>query len=92
MKVRNAECLAAGIDPAIVRRLSLTIERAALEAQALGIQVFGGDGSGSLRASDDVSRAGKGGALILADLQGNWSGGDGGQDPFSPDLFVRGER
>lgn len=55
---------------AIARR----IERAARDARKLGITVFGGSGSGSLRFDEG---GGSSRALILADLDGAWDDGDG---------------
>jgi hypothetical protein len=85
MIVNEAECLAAGIDPRRVGSIARRIERAALEAQALGVQIFGGS-DGSLRYYGlDHSRP-----LILADMSGNWSGGDGSAGP-DEDGLMRGE-
>ena len=79
-----AECIAAGLDPAKVRKIALRIERAAKEARAMGIQVFGGS-CGSLRYD-----SGSGGPLILAELDGNWSGGCGAS-MRDDDGLLRGE-
>ena len=83
------ECFAAGIDPEIVRRLARRIERAALELQKIGVEVFGGSGHGSLRFDDRFSPAL--GSLILASLNGRWDGGDGGFSE-AEDGLTRGER
>ena len=83
--VNEDECIAAGLDPDTVNKLARRIERAAKEAKRLGIQVFGGSGSGSLRFDDGSDRL-----LVLADMDGNWSGGDGGTYPDATGL-LRGE-
>jgi hypothetical protein len=84
--VYEEECQAAQIDPRAVQSIASRIERAALDAARLGIQIFGGSGSGTLRFD---GRDGQG-ALILADMQGNWSGGDGACGPAA-DGLMRGE-
>lgn len=86
MKYSNFdECEAAGLDINEVERIAKGISRYAKQAQKLGIQVFGGTGSGSLRFDD-----GNAGRLVLADLDGNFDGGDGGT-PESADGLLRGE-
>lgn len=55
----------------IARRLS----SAAKEAQAMGLCIFGGSGHGTLR----YTRGERGGdCTTVADLEGNFDGGDGG--------------
>jgi len=67
------ECIAAGIDPAVVERIAKRIESACKDAEAYGIRLFCGS-QNSLRASDGNDRL-----LILADLHmQNADGGDGG--------------
>jgi flagellin-like hook-associated protein FlgL len=85
MFVNVDECIAAGLDPKEINRIAAGITRYALQAQALGVQVFGGTGTGSLRFDD--SRPGR---LILAELDGDFDGGDGGERPSS-DGLRRGE-
>jgi len=69
------ECEAAGLDPEKVGSIARRLNKAAKEAAALGIVIFGGSGSGTLRYHD-----GKGGALIVAVLpEGVWDGGDGSE-------------
>lgn len=80
-----SECEAAGLDPAQVRRIAKGLSRYAKEASALGMTVFGGAGSGSLRFDD-----GGNGPLVVADLDGNFDGGDGAADT-SVDGLLRGE-
>jgi hypothetical protein len=79
------ECIAAGIQQDEVQRIANGLSRYAKQAEKLGIHIFGGAGSGSLRFDD-----GGNGCLILADLQGNFDGGDGSHD-ISDDGLVRGE-
>lgn len=86
MYTNEAECEAAGIDPKEVERIAKGISRYARQAAALGIQIFGGGAySGSLRFPED----GKG-ALVLADLDGTFEGGDGATD-WDNDGLLRGE-
>lgn len=80
-----AECEAAGLDPAQVRRIAKGLSRYAKEAQSLGMQVFGGTGSGTLRFDD-----GGNGRLIVGTLDGNFDGGDGAESTDS-DGLQRGE-
>lgn len=79
------ECKAAGLDAKEVERIAKGLTRYALQAEALGIQIFGGTGSGSLRYDDGCP-----GRLIVAELNGNFDGGDGGERPSS-DGLRRGE-
>jgi hypothetical protein len=81
------ECEAAGVDPEAVRRIARRLSAAAREAEALGLHVFGGTGTGTLRSRD----AGDG-ALVLAKIDGAFDGGDGGYGPEEPDGLLRGER
>lgn len=84
-RVNNSECEAAGLDPLEVKRIAKGLSRYAKEAQQLGIQVFGGSGTGDLRYDD-----GGNGRLILADLDGDFDGGDGSSIPGG-DGLLRGE-
>lgn len=83
--VNEKECEAAGLNPLDVKRIAQGLSRYAKEAQKLGIQVFGGSGSGDLRFDD-----GGDGKLILADLDGDFDGGDGATSE-SDDGLIRGE-
>lgn len=74
MILNEDECAAAGVDPKKVASIARRIERAAVEARALGIQIFGGSGSGSLRFDDGQQRM-----LVLANVDGSWSGGCGAE-------------
>lgn len=82
------ECEAVGLDPKAVDRIAKRLGRAARAASRLGLTIFGGAGSGTLRFHDNV---GNYGPLIVAEIEGaNWDGGDGG-DGYSPDGLKRGE-
>ncbi|MEL7595399.1 hypothetical protein AADX40_15500 [Aeromonas veronii] len=81
----TAECVAAGLDPAQVRRIARGLSRYATEARALGLEVFGGAGFGQLRFDD-----GGEGKLVVADLDGLFNGGDGASGP-KDDGLIRGE-
>ncbi|HAT2715827.1 TPA: hypothetical protein I8303_004637 [Aeromonas hydrophila] len=81
----TAECEAAGLDPAQVRRIAKGLSRYAKEAQALGLTVFGGSGLGSLRVDD-----GGDGQLIVAYLDGWFDGGAGNSRHDAAEL-LRGE-
>jgi hypothetical protein len=85
MSINKPECLAAGLDPAEVARIARGMSRYARQAQALGLCVFGGAGSGSLRF-DDGGR----GALVVADIDGLFDGGDGASNEDAEGL-LRGE-
>lgn len=81
----TAECKAAGLDPAQVRRIAKGLSRYAKEAQALGLIVFGGSGQGSLRVDD-----GGDGQLIVAYLDG-WIDGGAGDSRTDAAGLLRGE-
>lgn len=76
MYVDEEKCLEFGLDPKQVKRLASRISRAALEARAIGLEIFGGMGIGSLR----FMAAEKHGPEndIVANLDGTFDGGDGG--------------
>lgn len=84
MYVNDAECEAAGLDPKEVERIARGLSRYAKQAKALNLHVFGGAGSGTLRYGSDY------GALVCADLEGTFDGGDGATDWDSEGL-LRGE-
>lgn len=85
MNIYEREIEAAGLDVEEVKRIARGMERYAKQAQAMGMIVFGGSGSGTLRARDDQEQC-----LILADIGGHFDGGDGGYGP-DPDGLMRGE-
>ncbi|QYC52569.1 hypothetical protein [Salmonella phage SSBI34] len=81
------ECEAAGLDPKEVERIAKGLSRYGRQAAALGIQIFGGGSySGSLR----FVQHGEQGALVIADLDGMFEGGDGATFP-DKDGLLRGE-
>lgn len=84
--VNEKECEVAGLDPKEVLRIARGISKYAKQAQTLGIHVFGGSGTGSLRFPDGWL-----GDLVLADLDGTFDGGDGGANDFGEDGLMRGE-
>lgn len=83
--VNEKECQAAGLDPREVARIARGLSRYAKEADALGLCVFGGSGSGGLRFEDH-----QGGALVVAHLDGTFDGGDGAESRDA-DGLLRGE-
>lgn len=90
--VYDAECRAAGIDPEAVSRIARRMERAARDAQKLGLTVFGGSGSGSLRVtSSAIGATIMDGNIVVAHIDGGlWDGGDGACGR-GPDGLMRGE-
>lgn len=85
------ECDAAGQDVAQVKRLAARLQRIAIDCQRLGITIFGGSGSGDLRAQEaNRSHGIHDRMLILASIGGPFDGGDGGSSPDENDL-MRGE-
>ncbi|RCW64038.1 hypothetical protein DET61_11679 [Marinobacter nauticus] len=85
MYVNEDECEAAGLDPEEVKRIATGLSRYAKKAEALGLQIFGGTGTGSLRFDD-----GGPGKLVVAEIEGNFDGGDGGSTASKGGL-LRGE-
>lgn len=85
MYLNEAEIEEAGLDPDKVASIARRIERAAKEAEKLGITVFGGS-SGSLRFDDNSGK----GSLILTTLDGLFDGGCGAERNWG-DGLVRGE-
>jgi len=72
--VNEDECNAAGLNKKEVASIARGLNRYAIRAKRLGITVFGGTGFGSLRYRDSNEK----GTLILAELKGDFDGGDGG--------------
>jgi len=69
MYAREDECAHAGLDAKDIERIARGLDKYAKAASRLGITIFGGSGSGSLRHK---------GSLIIAELgAGNYDGGDG---------------
>lgn len=75
MFVDEEKCLEHGLDTKRVASIARRLSRAAQEASDLGLTVFGGSGSGSLRVNDADE---KGAAAEVAWLDGFFDGGDGG--------------
>ena len=89
MDVLENECKKAGLDYAQVLKIAKGLSRYGRQAENLGITIFGGSGSGSLRFDDQ--RGEKGGrSLVVAFLDGRYDGGDGGCDELV-DGYMRGE-
>lgn len=66
------ECAAADLDPDEVNRIARGLDRYAKQAHKLGLHIFGGSGSGTLRFGEDQ--------LVVADiLNGHFDGGDGSE-------------
>lgn len=63
-----------GLDGKAVASIARRISKAALEAKRMGIGVFGGSGTGSMRL------IGRGISGTVAELDGSFDGGDGGDD------------
>jgi len=80
------ECEAAGLDHKEIQRIADGLSRYARQAEKLGLTIFGGSGSGSLRFRDDPDK----GALIVAWLDGMFDGGDGAEVDHN-DGLSRGE-
>ena len=70
--VNEKKCMAAGIDIAKIKSIANRLSKAGKDAKKLGIVIFGGSGSGSLRIRETDSI--EYGSLILADLDGNFDG------------------
>jgi len=85
MFVNESECEAADLDAKEVERIARGLSRYTKQAEALGLQIFGGTGSGTLRFND-----GGPGRLIVAQIDGDFDGGDGGSST-SFDGLERGE-
>ena len=87
MDVNIKECEAAGLDPKDIKRIAKGLSRYSKQADELGMIIFGGSGTGTLRFQDDDNK----GDLIIAYLDGWYDGGDGGQTDFGDNLMC-GER
>lgn len=84
--INEEEVLAANLPLRSVKELLLKLESAGRLADKLGVTIFGGSGTGSLRTRDSGERS-----LILGFIQhGSWDGGDGHCYPDSAGL-MRGE-
>lgn len=63
------------LDPKKVRSLARRLSSLGREASHLGVVIFGGSGSGSLRPSGH-----HGAQNVLATIDGDFDGGDGGDE------------
>lgn len=91
MHVNERECEVAGLDPQAVARIARRLERAAKAAEGLGLQIFGGSGSGDLRVLGSEIGGRLGGYIVVAEISGGaWSGGEGTSSK-GPDGLIRGE-
>lgn len=80
MSVNENECSFAGLDPTKVASIARRIGAAAKEARAMGLTVFGGSGTGTLRWHGENTTDYRLGALIVAKIDGgSWDGGDGAE-------------
>lgn len=80
MYVLEEECEFARLDPKKVAGVARRLERAAADAKKMGLTVFGGSGSGSLRWHDEGGNDPRQGPLVVAHMQGgNFDGGDGAE-------------
>jgi hypothetical protein len=70
-------CEAFGLDASRVKSIAARISKAAKEAEAMGLKVFGGAGSGTLRFFLGKYQ---GVETEVATLDGQWDGGDGGDN------------
>lgn len=82
------ECEAAGLDIKKVGSLARRFEKLSKEAHAMGLYVFGGSGSGTLRYSD---RDGGNTPLIVASISPNGFDGGCGASRNDGDGLLRGE-
>lgn len=80
------ECEKAGLDIKKVDSIARRISKAAKEAKEIGIEIFGGSGTGTLRYYDDHDKR----PLLIADLDGIFDGGDGAAIE-DDEGFLRGE-
>lgn len=73
MTINEERCVEFGLDVKKVTLLARRISKAIVEANKMGLILFGGAGSADLRKSGGSSG-------IVADLDGRVDGGDGGDD------------
>ncbi len=71
--VNDEECKKAGLNVKEVTRIARGLSRYGKQASALGITIFGGAGTGTLRMDDGNQQN-----LIIAYIDGDIDGGDGG--------------
>ena len=88
MYANEMECIAADLDVERVEPIAKRISKAAREAEKIGVKIFGGSGSGTLRFFDQKGIESR--PLVVAHLDGNIDGGDGSTREDSAGL-LRGE-
>jgi hypothetical protein len=76
--VDEAKCKEFGLDAKKVNSIARRLSSAARDAQEIGLCVFGASGSGSLR----YHRVEGGAQTEVANLDGSFDGGDGGDSDF----------
>jgi hypothetical protein len=86
MYVNEKECAKAGKNAETIEQLARHFSSAGRRARKLGVYVFGGSGGGTIRCRD----ADGGRPLILANIDGEFDGGDGASRPDAEGL-ERGE-
>lgn len=95
MTLYEDECRAAGKDPREIEELAREFSKLGRRARKMGITVFGGSGTGTLRYAQRSENGVRDyedhrGSLILADIDGHFDGGDGSCD-YRFDGLLRGE-
>lgn len=75
--LNEAEIEFARLDRAKVASIVRRLSKAAMEARRMGLTVFGGSGTGSLRWHAEHSNQPDQRPLIIAYLDGSFDGGDG---------------
>lgn len=73
MMINEDRCVVMGLDPKKVASIARRISKVALEAQTMGLTIFGGSGTGTLRHWGEHGQEAE-----VADLDGMFDGGDGG--------------
>ena len=68
-------CLAAGVDPMKVESIARRLDKLGREADKMGLFIFGGSGSGTLRTQESYNNRN----IVVASfgMGGEWDGGDG---------------
>jgi hypothetical protein len=89
-EVLHDACDSADLDRSRVASIARRLAKAAADARAMGLVVFGGSGSGSLRWRDPFETNIRRGPLVVAHLGNNFDGGDGAEHPDESGL-LRGE-
>lgn len=69
-------CRAAGVDPKKVESLARRLNKLGKEAEKMGLFIFGGSGTGTLRTEKEYDH----GQIVVGVISygGTWDGGDGG--------------